>query len=77
MGQALVGGVAQAQARALRKPNWDCELISQIRLKVLPLFPIRNVQYSANCEPGRASPGYTRLTAEVLVPDASPATAAR
>ena len=55
----------------------DCELISQIRLKVLPLFPIRNVQYSANCERGRASPGYTRLTAEVLVPDASPATAAR
>lgn len=55
----------------------DCELISQIKLKVLPLFPTRNVESSASCERGHSYPGSTRLTAEVLVPDAIPATAAR
>lgn len=55
----------------------DCELISQIKLKVLPLFPTRNVDYSATCARGHVYPGSTRLTADVLVPDSSPATASR
>ena len=53
----------------------DCELLSQIKLKVLPLFPARNVDDSAACGHGQAFPA--RLTAEVLVPDTTAATAAR
>ena len=54
----------------------DCELIGQIRAKVLPLFAIRNVDYSATCERGHPLSGGTRLKAEVLVPDESAAAAA-
>jgi hypothetical protein len=55
----------------------DCELISQIKLNVLPLFSVRNVDYSATCVPGQLHTGTTRLTAEVLVADAGSATASR
>jgi hypothetical protein len=57
----------------------DCELIDQIRQKILPLFATRNVDYSATCERGHVLPGGTRLTAEVLIPDesAAPSAAAR
>ena len=55
----------------------DCELISQIRLNVLPLFTTRNVDYEATCSRGQMHPGATRLTADVLVTDASAATAFR
>jgi hypothetical protein len=55
----------------------DCELISQIKLRVLPLFAARNVDYSATCARGQPVPGSTRLTADVLVADSSPATASR
>ena len=57
----------------------DCELIDQIRAKVLPLFATRNVDYGATCERGHLLPGGTRLKAQVLVPDESVAahTAAR
>jgi hypothetical protein len=51
----------------------DCELIDQIRQKVLPLFATRNVDHSATCERGHLLPGGTRLKAQVLVPDASAA----
>jgi hypothetical protein len=55
----------------------DCELISQIKLNVLPLFTTRNVDYSATCAAGQLHPGATRLTANVLVADSSPATTSR
>ena len=55
----------------------DCELISQIKLNVLPLFTVRNVDYSATCVPGQLHTGTTRLTADVLVADPSSATASR
>jgi hypothetical protein len=55
----------------------DCELISEIKLSVLPLFTVRNVDYSATCVPGQLHTGTTRLTADVLVADASGATASR
>jgi hypothetical protein len=57
----------------------DCELIDQIREKVLPLFATRNVDYNATCERGHVLPGGARLKAEVLVPDesAAPSAAAR
>jgi hypothetical protein len=47
----------------------DCELIGQIKQKVLPLFATRNVDYSATCEWGHLLVGGTRLKAEVLVAD--------
>jgi hypothetical protein len=47
----------------------DCELIGQLRQKVIPLFAVRNLDYAATCSHGNPSPGGTRLKAEVLVPD--------
>ena len=54
----------------------DCELVEQIKLKVLPLFATRNVDYSALCEKNHLVVGGTRLTAEVLLPNQSVPTAA-
>jgi hypothetical protein len=45
----------------------DCELIEQIKARILPLFTTRNVAYSSNCIPYQLSVGGTRLKAEVLV----------
>ena len=47
----------------------DCELIGQIKQKVLPLFATRNVDYSSTCELRHLLVGGTRLKAEVLVAD--------
>jgi hypothetical protein len=47
----------------------DCELIGQIKQKVLPLFATRNVDYSSTCELRHLLVGATRLKAEVLVAD--------
>ena len=55
----------------------DCELISQIKLNLLPLFTARNVDYHATCTRGQTHPGATRLKADVLVTDQAPASAAR
>ena len=51
----------------------DCELIDQIREKVLPLFATRNVDYSAACAAHKPLVGGTWLKAEVLVPAESAA----
>ena len=45
----------------------DCELIEQIKEKVLPLFTTRNVDYGATCEVHKLLVGATRLKAEVLI----------
>jgi len=55
----------------------DCELISQIKLDVLPLFTARNIDYQATCSRGQIQPGATRLTADVLVADSNAATPSR
>jgi hypothetical protein len=55
----------------------DCDLIGEVRRKVLPLFATRNVDYSATCEQRHLVLGGTRLKAEVLVADPSAAAAAR
>ena len=47
----------------------DCELISQLKQDVLPLFTARHVDYSAACAANKALIGGTRLKADVLVPD--------
>ena len=47
----------------------DCELISQFKQNVMPLFATRNVDYAATCSYRNPVAGGTRLKAEVLVPD--------
>jgi hypothetical protein len=53
----------------------DCELISQTKLNLLPLFTARNIDYQATCSRGQVDPGATHLKADVLVTDSAPATA--
>ena len=48
----------------------DCELLEQIKQKILPLFSTRKLDYSSNCIPHQLSTGGTRLSVEVLVSDA-------
>jgi hypothetical protein len=48
----------------------DCEFISQIKDKVLPLFATRKVDYGSTCEKRKVLVGATRLKAEVLTADA-------
>jgi hypothetical protein len=52
-------------------PVWeagDCELLEQIRQKILPLFATRNVDFTSNCVPHQAMLG-TRLSADLLLAD--------
>jgi hypothetical protein len=54
-----------------RDPVWeagDCELLEQIKQKILPLFATRNVDFASNCVPHQAMLG-TRLSADLLVAD--------
>ncbi|HYB63792.1 MAG TPA: hypothetical protein VEC59_00880 [Steroidobacteraceae bacterium] len=54
-----------------RDPVWeasDCELLEQIKQKILPLFATRQVDFASNCVPHQANLG-TRLAAELLFPD--------
>ena len=50
-----------------------CELLEQIRTSILPQFATRNVDYSSSCVPNELRAGAIRLRAEVLMPDAPPA----
>jgi hypothetical protein len=54
----------------------DCELIDQVAQRILPLFTVRNVDYSAACQARNPLPGSTRLQADVLVADQHPPPAA-
>jgi hypothetical protein len=55
----------------------ECELVEQVKQKVLPVFTTRNVDLRNNCVPHQLTPGGTLLTAEVLAPDQTqPSTAA-
>ena len=69
----VVGARWQRTSLHLDKdPVWeasDCELLEQIRQKILPLFTTRNVDFASNCVPHQASLG-THLSADLLVPDA-------
>lgn len=47
----------------------DCELIAQVDRDVLPLFAVRNVDYSASCSAHTPLIGGTRLKAQVLAAD--------
>jgi hypothetical protein len=58
--------------RELLRAAGDCELIEQIAQKILPLFTVRNVDYTARCQPRSLQPGATRLRTDVLLADQSP-----
>jgi hypothetical protein len=63
----------RVRIRLDRDPVWeagDCELLEQIKQRILPLFTTRNVDYVTNCIPNQLQPGGTRLSAELLFPDA-------
>ena len=51
-----------------RDVNGQCELLDQIKLHILPLFPTRNVQYKSTCIPYEEIVGGTSLRLEVLMP---------
>ncbi len=50
----------------------ECELVEQIKQKLLPLFSTRNVEFKPDCVPHQLSPGGTRLQAQVLVAEPPP-----
>jgi hypothetical protein len=54
----------------------DCELIEQVKSRVLPLFTTRNVEYRSTCVPNQLQIGGTLLKAEVLIADDQSAQAA-
>ena len=47
----------------------DCELIEQVKARVLPLFSARNVDYHSTCVPHQLQIGGTRLKADMLIVD--------
>jgi hypothetical protein len=49
----------------------QCELIEQVKHKILPLFATRNVDFTNTCVPHQLTPGGTRLEAEILKPAAT------
>jgi hypothetical protein len=53
----------------------QCELFEQVKQQILPLFTVRNLDYTSTCVPHQLTPGGQRLKAEVLVPDQAPAAA--
>jgi hypothetical protein len=59
--------------RDLLEAARDCELISQLKRDVLPLFAVRHVEYRAVCPAYAAPVGGTLLKADVLVAGPVPA----
>jgi hypothetical protein len=49
----------------------ECELVEQIRHKIVPLFATRNVDLKTNCIPHQATATRPTLKLEVLAPDAA------
>jgi hypothetical protein len=47
----------------------ECELVEQIRHKIVPLFATRNVDLNTNCIPHQATATRPTLRLEVLAPD--------
>src|SRR5215475_5201803 len=55
----------------------DCELIEQVKTRVLPLFTTRNVEYHSTCIHHDLQIGGTVLKAEVLIEDKTQKTGAK
>jgi hypothetical protein len=52
-----------------RGQNGQCELLQQVKSRILPLFTTRNVQFDSACSPRTLLVGRTTLRLEVLVSD--------
>jgi hypothetical protein len=52
-----------------RDANGQCELLEQVKSRILPLFPTRNIQFQSVCSPRQLLVGVTSLRAEVLMPE--------
>ena len=48
----------------------DCELIEQIKQRIVPLFSTRNIDYRSTCIPNQLQIGGTQLKAQFLIADA-------
>jgi hypothetical protein len=59
------------------KEAGDCELIEQVKARVLPLFSARNIDYHSTCIPNQLQIGGTQLKAELLSGDDQPAPGAK
>jgi hypothetical protein len=60
----------KVDVRLNKDPVWeagDCELMEQIKQRILPQFTTRSVDFNSHCVPHQLSPGGTWLRAEVLV----------
>jgi hypothetical protein len=53
----------------------QCELLEQMKTKVLPLFTSRNLLYRASCVPHQVTVGDMQFTVDVLIPAPAPAPA--
>jgi hypothetical protein len=49
--------------------NAQCELLDQVKQRILPLFATRNIQYDSTCSPRQLIVGGTSLKLEVLSPE--------
>jgi hypothetical protein len=47
----------------------ECELLEQVKQKILPLFATRNIDLQATCVPHQLQASGTRLQVEVLITD--------
>lgn len=75
--QSVAGHWRRVDLHLDKDPVWeagDCELLEQIRQKILPLFSTRNVDFASNCVPHQVYLG-THLSADLLVPDVKPVAA--
>ncbi len=48
----------------------QCELLEQVKLRILPLFTTRNVELQSTCSPRQLVVGRSRLLLDVLMPAA-------
>jgi hypothetical protein len=51
------------------KEAGDCELVEQLKQRVLPLFTTRDIDYQSTCIPHQLTVGGTQLRTQVLVAD--------
>ncbi len=59
-------------AKDVVKEAGDCELIEQVKQRVLPLFTTREIDYTSTCIPYQLTIGGTQLRAQVLIADVQP-----
>ncbi len=56
-------------SRSVREQAGQCELLEQVKQKILPLFNARNVQFQTNCFPNQFTLPGAKLRVDVLKAD--------